>query len=327
MACLAAAGICATGCAKGTGDSESSTGTSKTGAGEEKLPKSKAYVFVRDETEEYAFCNSGLFTGKVVAEMTPQETVTNDTSFQLSTIELGSFHKEDGWNDGALEGEPVLTENEDGSLSVSLSFRKDLKWSDGSQVTAEDYALLFALKGRGDFRDFPNTFLFDDGFDVLPSMFAGYRPYRNGTGPAAIEDTTANMVPFAGVRILSEYSLELTVDAELVPTVREGGLSRYLTFSPVPKSWMPEDVFVLDDGNGVFLSSAAKADYLEKCYNGLETKGVEVTEKRGMIPGFERYENVFVLRLPDCETQAKKWIEDNKNRISCDVDVYYQTEK
>ena len=61
--------------------------------------------------------------------------------------EAGQWH----WNPATLEKEPKIVNNEDGSATVEYKLKKDLKWSDGEPITADDYLFGTLLESDSNF--------------------------------------------------------------------------------------------------------------------------------------------------------------------------------
>lgn len=129
----------------------------------------------------------------------------------------------------------VVTQDPDGSRTYTIALHGDLRFSDGSPITAWDYAFsvllpmtpeMAALGGRPQ----PKTWL------------AGSGDYMNGTAPA-----------LAGLRVLADDQLAFTVSGEYLPFFYELGL---LTCVPYPIAVIAPGARVADDGNGAYLVNA-----------------------------------------------------------------------
>lgn len=121
-----------------------------------------------------------------------------------------------------------------GDLTFILALYRDLKYSDGSPITAWDYAfsILLAVSpeigqiGRADIR----------------RWYAGYDAYASGRAPY-----------LAGVRVTGDYMLRITLNHEYLPFFYEMGL---LDCQPYPIGEIAPGVVVKDDGQGVYLANA-----------------------------------------------------------------------
>lgn len=203
-----------------------------------------------------AFCGTWY-----VAQEQYEESGADEIVLQL--IADGSSLVRDGqFNMDVLAEKPVITELSDGGFRAEFTLKDNLKWSDGSSVTAEDYVLALALFSQGDVCDALAGYC-----DVMSgSCFAGWEDYHRSTWAEAVSASTGHIEPFAGVHLTGEYSFvcEVVSLGEVKP-------EKVLDLVPLPiHVWLPDNVQILDDGEGVFLSSAARADYVSeyiKCQN------------------------------------------------------------
>ncbi len=145
------------------------------------------------------------------------------------------------WNGdlGTFEGDPtVVTSIRSANVGINrvhtIYLRNDLRYSDGTPITAKDYAFtwLFMLSKEAA----------EIGAVVRRAdQFMGYDRYMNGTVPY-----------LAGVRLISDYTLEVVIRSEYVPFFHELGL---LLCNPYPISVIAPGVTVKDDGRGVYLAN------------------------------------------------------------------------
>ena len=111
----------------------------------------------------------------------------------------------------------------------------DLYYSDGSRVTAWDYAFSLLLTMAPEMKEL--------GAAVkTPEYIAGYRDYISGKAGA-----------LSGVRVTADNILNITIDAGYLPFYYELGL---LDCVPYPIAAIAPGVKVADDGNGVYLTNA-----------------------------------------------------------------------
>ena len=131
--------------------------------------------------------------------------------------------------------EASVLDYENGDRSYILTLFDDLRYSDGSRITAWDYAfsILFQiapeLYGAG-------------GKPIRREHLLGYEEYLNGTVPY-----------LAGVRVMDDSTLIITVQADYLPFFYEFGM---LYYNPYPISVIAPGVVVKDDGYGVYLANA-----------------------------------------------------------------------
>ncbi len=124
-------------------------------------------------------------------------------------------------------------ENEAGDHTYVLVLSNDLLWSDGSRITAWDYAFSFLFS--------ISPVLEQIGAAPLRrEQIAGYRRFMEEGGT------------LSGVRVLADDTLSVTLNHEYLPFFYEMGL---LYCNPYPISVIAPGVEVRDDGQGVYLAN------------------------------------------------------------------------
>ncbi len=121
------------------------------------------------------------------------------------------------WNMYALASEPVATKNDDGTLTYTIKIKDDLKFSDGSAITAKNYvatvlacstAVAKAAGGSG-----------QSGLN-----FVGFEAFNKYEG-------TGDKVYFEGIKLLGDYEFSVTVLEDYADYYYA---MAYAGFSPVP---------------------------------------------------------------------------------------------
>lgn len=129
------------------------------------------------------------------------------------------------------------TENEDGSKTFTIQIADDLVFSDGSPITAKNY-LVWTLA-------FATPVVTEAAArDAMAGMqIVGYEDYAAATDAA---------VPFAGLRLLDDYTFSVTIAADYLPYYYD---ITYASFYPdyLPL-WIGEDCDIVDDGEGAYIS-------------------------------------------------------------------------
>ncbi len=125
-------------------------------------------------------------------------------------------------------------ENAAGDRTYVIVLHDDLRYSDGSPVTAWDYAFTWLLELSPEVRAIGGRPLHGD-------QFAGSAAYAAGEAKE-----------LAGVRVTAERTMTVTVRHEALPFFYELGL---LMCTPSPVSVIAPGVRVKDDGNGVYLAN------------------------------------------------------------------------
>jgi len=123
-----------------------------------------------------------------------------------------------------------------------FALNDELKYSDGSPITVRDYAFSLLLQMSPELREAAGT-------------------ARNGShieGSAAYADGSSKVL--SGVRLLSDYSLSITLAAEYMPYFYE---LQALDVYPLPMAVLAPGCEVKDDGNGVYISGDFSASMLK----------------------------------------------------------------
>ena len=135
--------------------------------------------------------------------------------------------------DRSVVQDAVATDDAEGNRTYLLVFYDDLKWSDGTPITAADYAfsILFSMDP---------VIAETGGKPADYSWIAGAEEYLNDRSKG-----------LKGLRILADDILQITVKAEALPYFYE--LSRLMIY-PYPKQVIAPGFSVTDEGEGAHLS-------------------------------------------------------------------------
>lgn len=133
----------------------------------------------------------------------------------------------------------AVTEDEQGNKTYHLVLSHSLYYSDGSRITAADYAFTILLTVDPVIAQLGGTPMHRD-------HILGCSAYANGASPV-----------LAGVRMLNDFALDITLDAAYLPFFYELGL---LEITPSPIQAIAPGVKVQDDGNGVYLTNADESE-------------------------------------------------------------------
>lgn len=129
----------------------------------------------------------------------------------------------------------TVTDDEQGNRTYHLVLSQSLSFSDGSRITAADYAFTILLTVDPVISQLGGT-------PMHREHILGCSEYASGASPV-----------LAGVRMLNEYALDITLDAAYLPFFYELGL---LEVTPTPIHVIAPGVQVRDDGEGVYLTNA-----------------------------------------------------------------------
>ena len=165
----------------------------------------------------------------------------------VATTKEGGFQ----WNDTVVKAHEE-TVNEDGSKTFTITINDDLKFSDGSAVTAKNY-LVFLLA----FSSPVGTAA--AGKDHRAGMqlvgFDTFNTYDGTEGSGTKE--------FAGLRLIDDYTVSITVSPDYLPyfyDITYAGV--YADYAPM---WLGE-ADIKDDGNGAYLTEEFYAKDAEGKY-------------------------------------------------------------
>ena len=158
-------------------------------------------------------------------------------------LETVSVTKEGGYevNDTVVK-EFDETDNEDGSKTYTITIYDDLKFSDGSPITAKNYlyqALVFSTPVAAEAAAKDHKALM---------RFAGYDAFAAYDGTNDGVDGASKVM--SGVRLIDDYTFSLTVSADYLPYFYA---ITYASVSPVYKDLWLGDFDIADDGEGVYI--------------------------------------------------------------------------
>ena len=148
-----------------------------------------------------------------------------------------------------------VTRDEYGNRIYVLNLYEDLYYSDGTQITAWDYAFSYLFSIAPEISEIGGT-------PLRREHFLGYEEYMNGSGH------------LEAVHVISPFSLSVTLDHKFLPFFYEAGL---LYCNPYPIKVIAPGVTVQDDGDGVYLANENK-NIIEPVFSG------ELLERTVMDP-------------------------------------------
>ncbi len=125
-------------------------------------------------------------------------------------------------------------EDPNGNRVYTIHLNHDLIYSDGTPITARDYAFTFLFTLSKEAAEIGAVVRRAD-------QFLGYDKYMSGTVPY-----------LSGVQLSGDYALKIIIRKAYIPFFHELGL---LLCNPYPISVIAPGVIVKDDGNGVYLAN------------------------------------------------------------------------
>ena len=191
-----------------------------------------------------------------VANPTPMEgkfftTLWGGSSSDLDAQELLHAYLPVRWDGGlgrfrfdhSVVEEVLITDDDDGNRSYLMVLTDDLYYSDGTRITAKDYAFSMLLQ--------MDPVIAETGGQPKDySWLLGADEYLGGKAKAP-----------AGLRIIADNLLQVTVRAEALPYFYEPA---WLAVYPFPIAEIAPETEVMDDGDGAYLSQPLTADGLQQ---------------------------------------------------------------
>lgn len=182
--------------------------------------------------------NTTAFNGNFSTNMWGNNTADLDVEQLLFGYNLVFWQYDQGYFDvdpSVVTG-ILVYDDEVGNRTYQLALAEDLYYTDGTQITAKDYAFSILLSVAEEVKALDGN---TDNFGAVLGMDA----YKRGEAAT-----------LAGVRVMSDHMLAITVDAVNLPFFYELGLLRCL---PLPIHVIAPGCEVKDDGQGVYLDKTA----------------------------------------------------------------------
>ena len=180
---------------------------------------------------------SGAFRNASFGKSTPSaadlaiQTLT--TGYSTVVTDVGGVYQ---WADSRILPMHTEKENEDGTKTFTMQIAKDLVFSDGSPIRAENYLVELLVGSSKVMRE-------AGGGEAAGITLVGYEAFNGYEGEGEV-------IPFSGVRLLDEYTFSVTVKKEYADyyyALRYGG------FSPVSTSLYGGRYALKDDGQGAYI--------------------------------------------------------------------------
>ena len=144
----------------------------------------------------------------------------------------------------------LVEADENGDHIYNLILSDDLYYSDGTKITAYDYAFSFLLRMSPVIAEL-------GGNPTKMDYLVGYDEYISGESDV-----------LSGIRVVGPNQLAIFIDADYLPFFYEVGM---LDCYPYPASVIAPGCEVRDDGEGVYLSSFLDAEQLKTTLLDAET--------------------------------------------------------
>ncbi len=178
-------------------------------------------------------------------------------------------------------------ENEDGTKTFTMQIAKDLTFSDGAPIRAENYLIELLAGSSKVMRE-------AGGGEAAGLTLQGYEEFNAYEGEG-------EPIPFAGVRLLDEYTFSVTVKKEYADYYYA---MRYGAFTPVPTSLYGGRYALKDDGRGAYLE---KGFYEKQEKNGVNAFVMAEVIQRNLANFNESafpYSGPYVVESYDAATRV-----------------------
>ena len=152
----------------------------------------------------------------------------------LSPVYWDEEHHRYRQNGNVAEGISI-SETPDGEKEYLIEFSQQLRFSDGSPVTARDYALTVLVLAS----------------PYMEELGARGSAYCHLSGWSSYH--TGKSRVFSGVRLIGDHQLALTIAPEYLPCFFESVL---ISVTPLPMSALFPELGIYDEGDGAFIASA-----------------------------------------------------------------------
>ncbi|MBE5804316.1 MAG: ABC transporter substrate-binding protein [Clostridiales bacterium] len=215
---------------------------------------------VAEDVEDVAYDhltvgNTTAFSGNFSTQLWGNNTTDLDVKELLFGYNLVQWEHDQGYFavDPTVVSGIVVYDDEEGNRTYTLALADDLYFSDGTRITAWDYAFTVLLSVAPEVAAIGGN---TNGYESILGMEA----YKKGEA-----DT------LAGLKVTSDTMLSFTVAKEYRPYFYEMGLLRCYA---LPISVIAPGCQVKDDGNGVYIDKAAgtfTAESLQKTMLDPET--------------------------------------------------------
>ena len=186
--------------------------------------------------------NGRFFTtmwGGPTSDLDVQRLIHGYNLVKWQTAEGGGYNIDPTVVSGIVVTEDAVT----GDRTYTFDLYHDLYYSDGTQITAWDYAFSWLLSMAPQMAEL--------GGNIRPMEYLeGYQGYVNGNVPY-----------LAGIRVLTDYTIAITIDSAYLPFFYEMAL---LDCYPYPISVIAPGSSVRDDGNGIYIAPAMNTETLRQ---------------------------------------------------------------
>lgn len=153
-----------------------------------------------------------------------------------------TYDREMVWDDVVLKDHEEVS-NEDGSATYTVTLNDNLKWSDGSDITANDYVFRMMCWSSPQFAEC-------EGDATVGSILKGFTEFNSGESKI-----------FSGIRLKDDYTFSFTVDEENLPNYY---ILADIGYEPAPMALIAPGVEIKDDGEGCYFTDNFTTDLIRE---------------------------------------------------------------
>ena len=189
------------------------------------------------DQKELIVGHTTVMKGDFFTELFGNDTADIDVRALIHGYNLVNWDQNQGvyvFDPSVVQDVLVVQEEETKNRTYYIMLQDDLCYSDGTPITAWDYAFSLLLMMSPEIEQI-------GGKIYRAEHIAGYRAYITGKSKT-----------LAGVQVLSEHQLGITLDSEFLPYFFETGL---LLCVPYPIKEIAPGCKVYDDGEGVYIGN------------------------------------------------------------------------
>ena len=205
-----------------------------------------------EETGEYDLLRVGTttqFSGNFFSGAIGNNVSDQDVRKLIHGYNLVDWVPEEGLFRPNQQVVTAFSTSQDGS-TVTFAIANNLRYNDGSPITARDYAFSFLLQTSAALKEAA-------GSRLEGNYIWGWEAYDQGQASAV-----------SGFRLIGDYQISMTLSPEYVPFFYE---LQALSLEPYPISVLAPGCQVSDDGHGIYLTGELTADILRQTLLDSET--------------------------------------------------------
>lgn len=168
--------------------------------------------------------------------------------------------------------------NDDGTKTFTWTLNENLKYNEGTPITAKDYVASLLL--------WNSPFLVEMGSAAQDNyQLLGYKDYQAGT---------SNL--FTGVRLLGDYQFSMTVDKNELPYFFDLTMG---SAGPLPMHYWLKDtgIEVKDDGKGAYFSEAPTVAKHKAAFDSARNNPKYIASGAYMVDSYDSASQAVVLKV------------------------------